>query len=160
MSATNQAGAAPKAPVENALKQLKADHLQLSGLFAAYEKTRSAAKKKALVADICMELSVHAQLEEESFYPEVKAAFKDQRLVSGARGEHASLKSLIAQPETALPQGDLYDAKVKVLAEYVQHHVKEERGQMFPKVTASALDLREIGKRMAARKEKLLAMRS
>jgi len=157
---TTSARLATKTPAaKDAITQLKADHVKVSGLFAEYAKARSTAKKKALVADICAELSVHAQIEEEIFYPEVKAALKDHLLVPEATVEHASLKDLIAQIEAVEPGGELYDAKVKVLAEYVKHHVKEEQNEMFPKVKASSLDLLELGSRMAARKADLLAMR-
>jgi len=156
---TNAAPAVKAAAAKDAITQLKADHAKVSGLFAEYEKARSAAKKKALVADICAELSVHARIEEEIFYPEVKAALKDHLLVPEATVEHASLKDLIAQIEAVEPGGEMYDAKVKVLAEYVKHHVKEEQNEMFPKVKASSLDLLELGSRMAARKADLLATR-
>jgi len=160
MSTTTSARLATKTPAaKDAITQLKADHVKVSGLFAEYGKARSTAKKKALVADICSELSVHAQIEEEIFYPEVKAALKDHLLVPEATVEHASLKDLIAQIEAVEPDSDLYDAKVKVLSEYVKHHVKEEQNEMFPKVKASSLDLVELGSRMAARKADLLAMR-
>jgi len=160
MSTTTSARLATKTPAaKDAITQLKADHVKVSGLFAEYGKARSTAKKKALVADICSELSVHAQIEEEIFYPEVKAALKDHLLVPEATVEHASLKDLIAQIEAVEPGGEMYDAKVKVLAEYVKHHVKEEQNEMFPKVKASSLDLLELGSRMAARKADLLAMR-
>jgi hemerythrin superfamily protein len=154
-SALHKAASTPK----DAIAQLKADHVAVGHLFAEYEKTRSTAKKKKLVADICTELSVHAQVEEEIFYPEVKAALKDHELVPEATVEHASLKDLIAQIETIEPDGEMYDAKVQVLSEYVKHHVKEEQNEMFPKVRASSLDLVELGGRMAARKAKLLAAR-
>jgi hemerythrin superfamily protein len=144
---------------KDALAQLRADHVKVSGLFAEYDKARSPARKKALVADICTELSVHAQIEEEIFYPEVKAALKDRLLVPEATVEHASLKDLIAQIETVEPAGEMYDAKVKVLSEYVKHHVKEEQNEMFPKIRATSLDLVELGSRMAARKADLLAKR-
>lgn len=160
MSTTTNAAQAAKTPAaKDAITQLKADHAKVSGLFAEYGKARSTAKKKALVADICAELSVHAQIEEEIFYPEVKAALKDHLLVPEATVEHASLKDLIAQIEAVEPGGEMYAAKVKVLAEYVKHHVKEEQNEMFPKVKASSLDLLELGSRMAARKADLLAMR-
>lgn len=73
--------------------------------------------------------------------------------------EHASVKDLIAQIEGAEPDGEAYDAKVKVLSEYVKHHVKEEQNEMFPKAKATSLDLVELGARMAARKADLLAAR-
>jgi hemerythrin superfamily protein len=151
----------PKTPAaaKDAIALLKADHAAVSGLFADYEKTNSSSKKKAIVAEICTELSVHAQIEEEIFYPAVKTALKDKLLVPEATVEHASVKDLIAQIEGGEPDGENYDAKVKVLSEYVKHHVKEEQNEMFPKAKAAALDLVELGTRMAARKTELLAAR-
>jgi hemerythrin superfamily protein len=142
---------------KDAIALLKADHEAVSHLFAEYEKTRSAANKKALVAEICTALGVHAQIEEEIFYPAVKAALKDKLLVPEATVEHAGVKDLIAQLEGVEPDGEMYDAKVKVLSEYVKHHVKEEQSEMFPKAKASSLDMVELGARMAARKDELLA---
>jgi len=136
---------------------LKADHAAVSLLFADFEKTRSTAKKKKLVAEICTALTVHAQVEEEIFYPAVKAALKDKVLVPEATIEHAGVKDLITQLEGAEPDGEMYDAKVKVLSEYVKHHVKEEQNEMFPKAKASSLDLVELGAELAARKDALLA---
>ena len=150
---------APKttATAKDAVALLKADHEAVSQLFAEFESTRSVANKKALVAEICTALSVHAQIEEEIFYPAFKAALKDKLLVPEANVEHAGVKSLIAQLEGVEPDGEMYDAKVKVLSEYVKHHVKEEQGEMFVKAKASSLDLVELGARMAARKQELLA---
>ena len=160
MSTATKAIRSPKSPTaKDAIAQLKADHARVSGLFAMYEKARSPDRKRALVSDICTELSVHAQIEEEIFYPEVKAALEDHMLVPEATVEHASLRDLVAQIEAVEPKGDMYDAKVKVLSEYVKHHVKEEQNAMFPKVRASSLDLIALGSRMAARKAELLAMR-
>lgn len=147
----------PKALEATAL--LRADHKHVSDLFAEYTATQSVAKKKRIVADICTELSVHAQVEEEVFYPAVKKALKDKVLVPEATVEHASLKALIAQVEGVEPDGEMFDAKIKVLSEFVKHHVKEELGQMFPKAKASALDLGTLGAEVAARKAVLLAER-
>jgi hemerythrin superfamily protein len=142
---------------KDAIALLKADHEAVSQLFAEYEKTRSVPNKTTLVAEICTALSVHAQIEEEIFYPAVKTALKDKLLVPEAAVEHASVKDLIAQLEGIEPDGEMYDAKVKVLSEYVKHHVKEEQNEMFTKAKASSLDMVELGARMAARKEELLA---
>jgi hemerythrin superfamily protein len=142
---------------KDAIALLKADHEAVSQLFAEYEKTRSVPNKKALVAEICTALSVHAQIEEEIFYPAVKTALKDKLLVPEATVEHASVKELIAQLEGIEPDREMYDAKVKVLSEYVKHHVKEEQNEMFTKAKASSVDLVELGARMAARKDDLLA---
>jgi hemerythrin superfamily protein len=162
MTATKTADktAAPaktKSTAPDAIALLKADHEAVSQLFDEYEKTRSASNKKALVAEICTALSVHAQIEEEIFYPAVKAVLKEKLLVPEATVEHAGMKSLIAQLEGTGPDGEMYDAKVKVLSEYVKHHVKEEQTEMFPKAKAAALDLVELGARMTARKAVLLA---
>ena len=142
---------------KDAIALLKADHEAVSQLFAEYEKTRSVPNKKTLVAEICTALSVHAQIEEEIFYPAVKTALKDKLLVPEATVEHASVKDLIAQLEGIEPDGEMYDAKVKVLSEYVKHHVKEEQNEMFTKAKASSLDMVELGALMAARKDELLA---
>ena len=144
---------------QDATAMLRADHKLVSGLFAQYEKTQSTSKKKQLVGQICTELSVHAQVEEEIFYPAVKEALHDHELVPEATVEHASLKSLISEVEGVEPDGEMFDAKIKVLSEYVKHHVKEEQTEMFPKAKATDLDMRELGARIAARKEVLLEAR-
>ena len=142
---------------KDAIAMLKSDHEAVSHLFAEYTKTHSVTNKKALVAEICTALSVHAQIEEEIFYPAVKAALQDKSLIPEAIVEQAGMKILIAQLQGVDPDGEMYDAKVKVLSEYVTHHVKEEHTEMFPKAKASALDMAELGARMAARKDDLLA---
>ncbi|MGK2951827.1 MAG: hemerythrin domain-containing protein [Thiobacillus sp.] len=152
-AASDKATAAPK----DAIALLKADHAAVSKMFDEYEKARSNTNKKELVAEICVALTVHAKIEEEIFYPAVKVALKDKLLVPEATVEHASVKDLIAQIEGVEPDGETYDAKVKVLSEYVEHHVKEEQNEMFPKVKSSSLDIVELGARMAARKDELLA---
>ena len=151
MTATNTATS------NDAIALLKADHQAVSQMFAQYENTRSNPNKKTLVAEICTALSVHAQIEEEIFYPAVKAALKDKLLVPEATVEHSTVKDLIAQLEGVEPDDEMYDARVKVLSEYVKHHVKEEQNEMFPKVKASSLNIIDLGARMAARKNELLA---
>lgn len=147
----------PKAQEATAL--LKADHKAVELLFEQYESARSATKKKALVAEICTELTVHAQIEEEIFYPQVKEALKDKELIPEASVEHATLKDLIAQLEEGEPGDEMYDAKVKVLSEYVKHHVKEEQNEMFPKAKASKLDMHALGEQLQQRKDELLAQK-
>jgi hemerythrin superfamily protein len=148
--------ASPK-KTDDAIAMLRADHRKVSALFAEFDGARSTARKKALVSAICAELTVHASLEEEIFYPAVKAALKDKQLVPEATVEHASLKNLIAQVEGAEPGGEMYDAKVQVMSEYVKHHVKEEQNEMFPKARKTRLDMAALGRRMAQRKRELLA---
>ena len=148
---------AAKPAAKDAIALLKADHEAVSQLFAEFETSRSVSNKKALVAEICTALSVHAQIAEEIFYPAVKAALKDKLLVPEAMVEHAGVKDLIAQLQGVDPDGEMYDAKVKVLSEYVKHHVKEEQSEMFPQAKAASLDMAELGAQMAARKAALLA---
>jgi hemerythrin superfamily protein len=155
------AKAANKSPAaQDAVAMLRADHKKVSGLFADFEKARAAPKKQALVKQICTELAVHAQVEEEIFYPAVKAALKDKSLIPEAVVEQATMKDLIAQIEGVAPDGEMYDAKVKVLSEYVKHHVKEEHTEMFPRAKKTRLDMTELGARMAARKTELLAAKA
>jgi hemerythrin superfamily protein len=102
---------------KDAIALLKADHEAVTQLFTEYEKTRSIPKKNSLVTEICTTQSVHAQIEEEIFYPTLKAALKDRELVPKATVEHAGVKLLIAQLEGAEPNGERYGVKVKVLSE-------------------------------------------
>ena len=145
---------------QDATALLTADHKLVSGLFKDYEKASTKAMKKKLVTQISMELSVHAQVEEEIFYPAVKKALNDHELVPEATVEHSSLKSLIAQVEDIEPDGEMYDAKIKVLCEYVKHHVKEEQDEMFPKAKATHLNMMELGDKITARKQELIAQRA
>lgn len=156
-TASKKSAPAKKTSHPDAIALLKADHKEVSDMFEAYEKTRSTSNKKTLVDKICAALTVHAQVEEEIFYPTVQPAIRDKELVPEARVEHASLKDLIAQIEGVEPDGEMFDAKVKVLSEYVKHHVKEEQNEMFPKVKASSIDLDALGLKMAERKEALMA---
>jgi hypothetical protein len=141
----------------DATELLHEDHKLMRGLFESYEKAFTKVMKKKLVSQICMELSVHIDLEEEIFYPAIKQAIKDHDLVPEAIVEHATLTSLIAQIEGVEPDGEMFDAKVKVLCEYVQHHVKEEEAEMFPKAKATKLDMMALGGQMLARKKALIA---
>ena len=143
-------------PPKDAIAMLKADHKKVSELFQAFESAQAPTKKKALVAQICEELTIHAELEEEIFYPAVKTALGDDELVPEAVVEHASIKDLISQVQGAEADGEAYDAKVKVMSEYVKHHVKEEQTEMFPKAQKSSkLDLVALRDEMMARKEEL-----
>ena len=159
MATTSKAPAkstSAKSP-KDAVAMLRADHKKVAALFAEFEAARSSAKKKSLVATICKELTVHAQVEEEIFYPAVKAALKDKSLIPEATVEHATMKDLIAQIEGIEPNGEIYNAKVKVLSEYVKHHVKEEQNEMFSRAKKTKLDTLALGEQMAARRIELLA---
>jgi hemerythrin superfamily protein len=150
---------AKKSAPKDAIALLRADHKVVSDLFEQFEKTRSDARKAAIVAQICKELTVHTEIEEEIFYPAVKAALKDHELIPEANVEHASVKDLIAQVEGKTPDGEMYDARVKVMGEFVKHHVKEEQNEMFPKARKTRLDMVALGAQMAARKQELMSAR-
>lgn len=139
----------------NAVALLEADHQAVSKLFKQYEKATETDNKKELVSKICAELSLHAQVEEEIFYPQFKLAVGDKPMIAEAIVEHSTLTDLMAQVEGKQPDGEMFDAKIKVLAEYVQHHVKEEETEMFPKAKKSKMDLEKIGMEIIARKTAL-----
>ena len=104
-----------------------------------------------------MELSVHTKVEEEIFYPAVREAIDDEDLMDEADVEHDGAKSLIAQLQAMKPGEDHYDAKVTVLGEYIDHHVKEEHEEMFPKARKAKVDSVQLGEQISARKKELLA---
>jgi hemerythrin superfamily protein len=145
----------------DAIELLEQDHEDVKDLFEQYDELAqnegSEADKQAIALQICTMLTVHATVEEELFYPAARDALKEDDLVDEAVVEHASAKDLIAQIEGMEPDDDLYDAKVKVLGELIDHHVEEEEGEMFPKVRDSGLDLQVLGLAMASRKEDLMA---
>lgn len=113
--------------------------------------------KKQLAEKICDALNIHTILEEEIFYPAVGPAIDEQDLMDEAIVEHAAAKDLIAQIQEMEPDDDLYDAKVKVLSEQIEHHVHEEQDNMFPKVRATDVDLVALGAKMQQRKSELEA---
>ena len=146
-----------KAKSKDAIELLKSDHKEVKTLFEKFEglSDRSKVSKKALADQICEALTVHAQIEEEIFYPAVRKAIKDDGMMDEAVVEHASAKDLIAQIAAIDPGEEMYDAKVKVLSEQIDHHVGEEEGEMFPKVRKSGLDLVALGEQMLVRKAEL-----
>jgi hemerythrin superfamily protein len=145
----------------NALSMLRDDHAAVTKLFETYDgrkKRMSPDQKRQLAEQICMELKVHARLEEELFYPALREAARsdsDADLLDEAEVEHASAKDLIAQIEGESPGEELFDAKVKVLGEYVKHHVREEQGEIFKLARKVKLDVRALGEQMAERKQQL-----
>jgi hemerythrin superfamily protein len=146
-----------KVQVLDAIAKLEADHRKVEALFEEFEglSDRSKASKKKIADQICMELSIHAEVEEQVFYPAVRGPVKDDALMDEAVVEHASAKELIAQIMNMDPGDDLYDATVKVLSEQIEHHVKEEEEEMFPKVRKGKVNLVALGDEMDAFKAKL-----
>ena len=141
----------------DAVKLLKDDHAKVKGLFADFEHARTDQQKVKLATSICQELTVHTTVEEELFYPAARAALDDDDMLDEADVEHQSAKELISQIESGKPGQDMWEAKVKVLGEYINHHVKEEETEMFPAVRKTDVDLKALGAQIQARKQELLA---
>jgi hemerythrin-like domain-containing protein len=145
----------------DAIKLLKDDHDEVKALFEQYkrlvESEADGDERQTLAETICDMLTVHATIEEEIFYPAARESLAkdDQDLLDEAEVEHASAKELIAQIKDMEPDDRLYDAKVTVLGEYIDHHVQEEETEMFPKCKKSSMELKELGEELMARKEEL-----
>jgi hemerythrin superfamily protein len=141
----------------DAIKLLKDDHKEVKTYFKQYETLEDDADKRALADKICMALTIHAQIEEEIFYPAAREAIDDDDLLDEAEVEHASAKQLIAEIQAMDVSERLFDAKVTVLGEYIDHHVEEEETEMFPESRESDLDLKALGVQLAERKAQLMA---
>jgi len=141
-----------------AVRLLKKDHREVEGWFDEYEQLETDSEKLALFQQIALALKVHTQIEEEIFYPEERADVEEDML-DEAYVEHDGAKKMIAEIEAMEPGDEFYDAKVKVLGEYVKHHVKEEEqpGGIFAQAKKGDEDLDAMGERLKARKEELMA---
>ena len=149
----------PKKKAADAIALLKADHRKVEGLFTKFEKAKDSGRKRELANEICLELRVHAQIEEDVFYPGCREEGVDEDLMNEAYVEHDGAKVLIGEIEKTSPDDQYFDAKVKVLSEQIKHHVKEEekkQGNLFAKARKAGVDLKALGERMAAEKEQLL----
>ena len=145
--------------VMDGLQLLASDHRKVEDLFETFEAASGASAKEKLVRQICTELKVHTQIEEEIYYPAIRGKVEEADL-DEAYVEHDSAKLLINELEAAEPDESYYDAKVKVLSELIEHHVKEEekqRDNLFQQTRAADIDLDALGAQLAARKEELLA---
>jgi hemerythrin superfamily protein len=164
-AANVNAGATKGGAGQDAIALLTADHREVSDMFEEFEglSDRSRVSKKKLADKICKALIAHTTIEEEIFYPAVRAALKGKDdeaddMMDEAIVEHAAAKDLIKQILEMQPDEDLYDAKVKVLSEEVEHHVTEEEEEMFTEVREKTdLDLIALGQEMAMRKQEVLA---
>jgi hypothetical protein len=142
-------GAAPRA-----IQLLKQDHRKVEELFEQFEKAEDSRARRRIVETTIAELKVHAAVEEEIFYPALREALDEEEKVDEAEEEHHVMKLLLAELEKMAPGDERYDAKYKVLAESVKHHVKEEESEIFPEIE-DELDNPELGRRMAERKAEL-----
>jgi hemerythrin superfamily protein len=143
----------------DAIDLLKADHDKVKSLFREFESLKGNddedERKSELVDEICYELTVHAMLEEEIFYPIVRAAIDDDDMMDEADVEHAGARELISQLEVMYPGDDHFDATVTVLGEEIAHHIDKEENDLFEAARGSGIDLAALGDRLAARKEEL-----
>jgi hemerythrin superfamily protein len=148
----------PSGP-SDAIQLLTQDHREVKALFQEYQKLvdheAEEQERSELALQICAMLTVHARVEEEIFYPAAQASIKEPTLVDEASVEHESAKALIAEIEASTPSAPLFDATVKVLGEYVDHHVKEEEGQLFPQARRAKLDLVALAAQISNRKTEL-----
>ena len=145
---------------QDAIALLKEDHRKVEELFAQFEKARGDGRKEKLARQICLELTVHAQIEEEIFYPACEGKV-DEDLLKESFVEHDGAKVLIGEIEAGNGESDeFFDAKVKVLQEQIEHHVEEEekRGEgIFAQARKAEIDLDVLGEQLAARKAELMA---
>lgn len=139
---------------DEAIGLLIADHERVRELFEQYEGAERA-QKQAIARQICQELKVHAQIEEEIFYPAARRAIDDEDLVDEAIEEHAEAKRLIASIEAAGGDEGETETQVLELRDAIDHHVEEEEGELFPQVRAAGVDLSEIGEQLTERKRQL-----
>jgi hemerythrin superfamily protein len=141
---------------QDAIALLKEDHDKVEELFKQFESAKGDGRKEKLARQICMELTVHTQIEEEIFYPACEGKIEEDMLKE-AYVEHDAAKLLIAEIESGNGQtDDFFDAKVKVLSEEIDHHVEEEEKEMFPEVRKADIDLKALGEQLAARKAELI----
>ena len=143
-----------------AIEQLQEDHREVEALFRDYEQLvgdEDVEVKEALATEICEKLTVHAQVEEEIFYPAARQALGgDTEIVDEAEEEHSDAKQLIAEIEEMSSEDSDFDAKMKALSEAIAHHVEEEEGDMFPKLRQSGMETQALGEQMAERKQEIM----
>lgn len=147
---------AAKVSRTDAIALLTADHKRVKKMFKTFDKMKedgAAADKQALAQQICEELTLHTELEEQIFYPATRATLDADDMLDEAEVEHASAKDLIAQIKAGDPSDPKWAAKVTVLGEYVDHHVEEEENEMFPKCRKAKMDLESLGKEIASMKQ-------
>lgn len=141
---------------QDAIALLKEDHRAVEKLFKEFEDAKGEGGKEKLAQRICLELSIHTKIEEEIFYPACDGKV-DEDLLKEAHVEHDAAKLLMAEIEGGSGQSDdFFDAKVQVLGEEIDHHVKEEEGELFPQVRKADLDLKGLGEQLATRKKQLM----
>ena len=142
----------------NAFDVLEEDHREVEEWFDQYDglKDSDEDRKADLAEKICLALKVHAQIEEEIFYPQAREASQDNDLIDEALVEHSTVKNLISEIEAMEVGEELYDAKIRVLGEMVKQHIKEEEEELFPELQSRKMDLNAVGKELVERKQDLM----
>ncbi len=141
---------------QDALALLKEDHRKVEKLFKDYESAKGEGRKEKLARQISLELTIHTMIEEEIFYPACKGKI-DEDMLKEAYVEHDAAKLLMAEIEAGNGESDdFFDAKVQVLGEQIDHHVKEEEDELFPEVRKADIDTKALGEQLAARKQELM----
>jgi hemerythrin superfamily protein len=149
--------AADAARGKDAVMLLEADHRHVEELFRQFEKAKDESQKHQLADKIFLQLRIHTQIEEEIFYPASREFLKDDEVVDKSIAEHQSIKAMIKQIKGMAPSDGSFEAKVSVLKETIEQHVKEEEEELFPQVRKTDMDLKEIGQQLMTRKEELMA---
>lgn len=146
---------------QDAVSLLSSDHAEVKQMFEEYrqlvEDGAGDDRRGELAGQICSALTVHAEIEEDIFYPALRERLEDDLALDQAEVEHAIARDLVEQIESMEPDDALFDARVLVLAEYVEHHVQEEENEIFPQAEKSGIDLDELGAELAERKHELMA---
>ena len=141
----------------DALQLLREDHNRVKEMFQRFEKSEAASEKKEIANTAIMELMVHAQIEEEIFYPALKKQLGDVMMLHEAEQEHHVAEVLMDELQTMRLNDKTFEAKFMVLAENVKHHIDEEEGELFPKAAEAGMPrLNEVGDRLQARKMELM----
>jgi len=146
---------------QDAVSLLTSDHAEVKQMFEEYRQlvqdNADDDRRDELAAEICSALTVHAEIEEDIFYPALRERLDDDLALDQAEVEHAIARDLIEQIVAMEPDDALFDARVLVLAEYVEHHVQEEESEIFPQAEKSGIDLDELGAALAERRHELRA---
>jgi hemerythrin superfamily protein len=141
---------------QDAIALLKEDHRTVEKLFKDFQDAKGEGRKEKLARQICLQLTVHTKIEEEIFYPACSGKIEED-LLKEAFVEHDAAKLLMAEIEAGNGKSDdFFDAKVQVLSEQIEHHVKEEETELFPQVRKAEIDLKALGEQLAERKKELL----
>ena len=158
ISVQKETASAAATPSRDVLELLEEDHRKVEEMFDEFDELEGDDKRRGQLAkQICRELTVHAQIEEEIFYPRAREATKDDELIDEALVEHESVKHLIEEIEDIEPGEDLFDTRIRVLEEMVKRHIQEEEEELFPELASAGMDVEAVGQELAKRKQELMA---